>query len=393
MKKIIVALCFISSSLHAQEVLKDKVLEWTGSTYGNGFGHKIYSEDPGNLTLLNIAGRHNSAIWSNILSITSQGRVGIGTKQPVAPLTIYNQAGQGHLTLQANDDPSTLSRADLDYQVSGTGHVIGRLASYYLSSGDGGYGGLTLWTRNAGQLQERMRIDQQGNVGIGTSKPVEALQIGSFGNNTSKLSFPGTYNFERFNIGQTSNGNPSIEFVNHTSQSASYGIKIGANIDQYGQGLYIAAAPAAEAYSSLQYGAAPGIFVNTANCVGIGTSNTAGYRLAIAGTMIAERIKVKQQSNWPDYVFNDHYTLPSLQEVEKFIQQNKHLPEMPTAEEVQKNGLDIGEMNRKLLQKVEELTLYIINIEKTMKKDQEEKTILKQQVLDLSGEIQQLKRK
>lgn len=94
--------------------------------------------------------------------------------------------------------------------------------------------------------------------------------------------------------------------------------------------------------------------------VGIGTTDTKGYKLAVAGAIVSESVKVRQKSNWPDFVFKPAYQLASLQEVENYIKKYEHLPDMPAAKEVESNGLDLGEMNRKLLQKVEELTLYLI---------------------------------
>jgi hypothetical protein len=67
---------------------------------------------------------------------------------------------------------------------------------------------------------------------------------------------------------------------------------------------------------------------------------------------------------WPDYVFSRNYKLPSLSEVEQFITENQHLPNVPSAAEVKENGIELGEMNAILLQKVEELTLYIIALQK-----------------------------
>ncbi|MBC9930894.1 hypothetical protein [Chitinophaga qingshengii] len=95
--------------------------------------------------------------------------------------------------------------------------------------------------------------------------------------------------------------------------------------------------------------------------VGIGSDIVPGYRLAVAGTVLAERIKVKAQSTWPDYVFEDTYQLPSLQSVAQYIKVNKHLPEVPSATEIEKNNIDVGEMNIILLKKVEELTRYLID--------------------------------
>ncbi|MGB5666477.1 MAG: fibronectin type III domain-containing protein, partial [Maribacter sp.] len=105
------------------------------------------------------------------------------------------------------------------------------------------------------------------------------------------------------------------------------------------------------------------IFYNTGN-VGIGTNNTQGYRLAVAGNVIAESMKVELQVNWPDFVFTKNYGLPSLETVEQHILEKGHLLNIPSAKDVAENGLDLGEMNAKLLQKIEELTLYTIQQEK-----------------------------
>ncbi|NML40846.1 hypothetical protein HHL17_26855 [Chitinophaga sp. G-6-1-13] len=98
--------------------------------------------------------------------------------------------------------------------------------------------------------------------------------------------------------------------------------------------------------------------------VGIGTNVIPGYRLAVAGTILAERIKVKAGSTWPDYVFEDSYKLPSLQSVEQYIKVHKHLPDVPSAAEIEKNNIDVAEMNVILLKKVEELTRYLIDQQK-----------------------------
>jgi hypothetical protein len=99
--------------------------------------------------------------------------------------------------------------------------------------------------------------------------------------------------------------------------------------------------------------------------IGIGTANTNGYQLAVNGSAIATSMTVKAYANWPDYVFQKDFHLPSLTEVKSYIDQNHHLPEILSAEQIEKEGLNLGEMNKLLLKKVEELTLYLI------KKDQQ----------------------
>ena len=94
--------------------------------------------------------------------------------------------------------------------------------------------------------------------------------------------------------------------------------------------------------------------------VGIGTSNTFGYRLAVNGTIGSTEVKVENTSAWPDFVFEKDYELLTLEEVEEHITEKGHLPEIPSEAEVTLNGINLGEMDTKLLQKIEELTLYLI---------------------------------
>jgi hypothetical protein len=111
--------------------------------------------------------------------------------------------------------------------------------------------------------------------------------------------------------------------------------------------------------------------------VGIGTQNTFGYKLAVNGDIGARKVIAEVTSAWPDYVFEGEYKLQTIKELEKYISVNKHLPEIPTAKEIQENGQDLGEMNTKLLQKVEELTLYIIEQQKQI--DIQQQNIASQQ--------------
>jgi len=92
--------------------------------------------------------------------------------------------------------------------------------------------------------------------------------------------------------------------------------------------------------------------------------NTANeYKLTVTGKIICEELKVKLAANWPDYVFADTYQLTPLHELKSFIDTNHHLPNIPIAADVEREGFEVGEMNRRLLEKVEELTLYVIQLQ------------------------------
>ncbi len=122
--------------------------------------------------------------------------------------------------------------------------------------------------------------------------------------------------------------------------------------------------------------------------VGIGTTNLpASYKLAVAGKVIAEEIKVKlQSSGWPDYVFKPSYRLMPLSEVEAYIKAKGHLPDVPSSKDVAESGIEVGRNQAVLLKKIEELTLHLITMERLLKAQQADNK-------KLSKEIEALKRR
>ena len=111
--------------------------------------------------------------------------------------------------------------------------------------------------------------------------------------------------------------------------------------------------------------------------VGIGTADTKGFKLGVNGKIAAEQVKVALYGNWSDFVFNKEYNLPTLTEVENHIKEKGHLKDIPSAKEIEKNGFYLREMDAKLLQKIEELTLYTIAQEKKIEKIEKENESLK----------------
>ncbi|TWF32336.1 hypothetical protein FHW36_1169 [Chitinophaga polysaccharea] len=124
----------------------------------------------------------------------------------------------------------------------------------------------------------------------------------------------------------------------------------------------------------------PLVVVKADGSMGIGTLTTGTNKLAVEGTIAARRLKVTQTTPWPDYVFEATYSLPSLQAVEDFINKNKHLPEVPSANEIAEHGQDVGEMNTILLKKVEELTLHLISMQKEIAALKDSNKVLEEKV-------------
>ena len=126
--------------------------------------------------------------------------------------------------------------------------------------------------------------------------------------------------------------------------------------------------------------------------IGIGTT-TPTEKLSVDGTVLAKKVRVSLAgADWPDFVFEPNFKLRTLNELEAYVQANKHLPEVPTAKEVEKDGLDLGKMDATLLQKVEELTLYLIQENKDKEELRKENQELKAMFLEMKKEIDQLKK-
>src|SRR5262249_16281236 len=125
-----------------------------------------------------------------------------------------------------------------------------------------------------------------------------------------------------------------------------------------------------------------GVQYDSLNSVGIGTSNTQGYKLAVKGAALFTRVQVKAIDKWPDYVFDKGYRLRSLENVESYVRRYKHLPEIITAAKAGTEGVDVATHQAALLKKVEELTLYLIDENKQLKAQNEQLAAQSRQIAE-----------
>jgi hypothetical protein len=253
-----------------------------------------------------------------------------------------------------------------------------------------------------------MRIASSGNVGIGTTSPGYILDVagrmrmqtgngtaGTFlmnGNNSTEAAFIGMLNDNYVGLFgsngaswgllmNTTNGNVG---VGTSSPAAKMHIRVS-GFDAY-QGLAITNANTGGKTITINQGSlgklnftVPGVVdlmtmdFNNQN-VGIGTT-APGYKLDVCGTIRAKELRV--ESGWCDYVFEKNYKLKTIDELEQFINENKHLPGVAPASQVEKEGLKVAEMNKAMMEKIEELTLYVIQLSKENKKLQKEIDALK----------------
>ncbi len=177
----------------------------------------------------------------------------------------------------------------------------------------------------------KLYVGTNGNVGIGTGSPLAKLDVAGairVVQNGAAISVDGD--------------DPHIDFW----RNGAFRSWIG----QYANEMYIAS------NDKLHI---------DADQIAIGTvqSTADNYKLTVTGKIICEELKVELTESWPDYVFADHYALTPLHELKSFIDTNDHLPNIPKASDVERDGFEVGEMNRKLLEKVEELTLYVISLQ------------------------------
>ena len=302
--------------------------------------------DPGYVqTLYN--GSVDSQIGANGTYFGISGfNIGIGTTSPSEKLEVFNSATTpGVLSLKSNRN---------DYAHVDVGRISAKQNTVEVAriglprAGGTNTGFLTFWTKadNSVSLSEKARIDENGNLGIGTVSPGYKLDVNGEGN------FAGVLHINKH--GTTNVRGSYVQLNSDKIQSSSF---VEFN-DSNGTKYTIGSGTESNGFFSITNSDANTELLRI-------NSNANAY---LYGTLESKKVKVSQSpGNWPDFVFAPNYELRTLNELEQFVTENKHLPEVPSAIEVEKEGLDLGKMDATLLKKVEELTLYLIDMDKKVK--------------------------
>lgn len=268
--------------------------------------------------------------------VKENGNVGIGVPSPNARLDIFGSNGNTtNIILSANYVDKyrwrmkTIDRGaaiDMDF-TSSDGTDVEETVLKLTRSTSG---------RPEFQLYNNTIVANNGNVGMGTDNPFARLQLNADNQNNNAL---------RLEIGRFS--------MNGTA-------RFSIDADGVSDGRLV---------------------VKENGNVGIGTPNP-DSKLTVAGDIHSREVRVTINAG-SDFVFQDNYDLMTLNEVEQFVRENKHLPDIEPAKDMEEKGIELGKMNMKLLQKIEELTLYMIDFEKEMNKMKEENQKLKDRIIEL----------
>jgi hypothetical protein len=328
----------------------------------------------------NTAGKLHLTIQANPrLTIGADGKVGVGTTSPAhllhvngGDLFVQSSSGKIRLGYQGSNEwqmAATAGGADLRWFTTTDGGTTTTPRHYFSQNGNVGIGGFS------GPGIPHGRLDV---IGAGTTSSTNNLVLrNSLGDTLLRMRDDGRMGigYNATSYGRTLNlGGTGINF--YTANEAAFGGAVfptdtslvlwsNSNANNYlvlqpswgntGIGTYTPNA-------KLHVNGSAGILVG-GNSARIAT----GYSLSVDGKAIAEEFTTQNSTSWPDYVFDEKYKLTSLEDLEQSILKEKHLPNIPSAAEIEKNGIPLGEMSKNLMEKVEELTLYIIELNKKNK--------------------------
>ena len=336
----------------------------------------------------NTLGKLHFTIQANPrLTINTNGFVGIGTTDPQYKAHITD----GDLFVE-----SSTGKFILGYNSGGS--------QWRMTTT--GAGADMLWYNYTGIAETPLHyFKQNGSIGIatGTTAPISRLDVKGAGttSSTNTVTFRNSLGdtlfrlrddgrigigYNGINFGRTINlGGTGINF--YTASEQAFGGAVfpsDTSLILYSNSNYnnyLVLQPSWGNTGVGTYQPKAKFHLNGAQLIGGDFSRIAtGYSLSVTGKIISEESTVLAVGSWPDYVFEDSYKLMPLEEVERHIKQQKHLPNIPPAAEIEQKGIDLGDMNKRLIEKVEELTLYLIELKKENKSLNERLSKLENQV-------------
>jgi hypothetical protein len=284
-------------------------------------------------------------ITGNDINSSNTGNVGIGTSTPGSKLDVNGNASIKGLRIEGVNSPDLFSTSSLSIVNTDDDFTLAFDGNKVQSYVNGvGVGTIPLLINPNG-----------GTVGVGiNSNPEAGFHLRSEGEMALKVDAPNAIMTFNNQAGTEQRGFFRTWTDNPFNPAGYYGFEVGSPPSP------IPAQPNRLMFST-NYNLRMIIMEN--GNVGIGTTNPDPYyKLSVNGFVRAKEIRVN--TNWADYVFADSYQLRPLKQVENFIKENKHLPGIPSAAVLQKEGVDLSAMQTKMMEKIEELTLYMIEAEK-----------------------------
>jgi hypothetical protein len=340
------------------------------------------------------------------MTFLPNGNIGIATNNPQTTFQIgeFNSNGASKISIPGvyNFEQMRLGQygngaAGLE-MITHTGQVDSFGVRLFAST-DTGSNSLLIQTANpASSTQDlnyttRLAVNINGNVGIGTANPTGKFEVSG---RSAVYSDFASYSGTTINNILPNGKEPTFIVSENPSGNLQYAVggqvtyRGGLSFGRGGPGIYsINPNPAGSGYygelrfhttywNGSDYSNTDRMVIKLDGNVGIGTTNPTS-KLTVAGNINSREVKVTVDAG-ADFVFEKDYALPSLQDVEKFVTENKHLPEIASAKEMQANGINLSEMNIKLLQKIEEMTLYMIDFKKEIDALKVENRIQKEEI-------------
>ena len=284
-------------------------------------------------------GTYNGTVYGLFGSANGTAGTRTGVYGTATGGTLFNYGVHGVVTGGANH-----------YAIYGQSNAAGSYAGYF--SGRGHF---------TDDLRTNKVMVVDDKVGIGTLVPNTKLQIV----NGSDASFT-THGF--IQTGATTGWNMVIDDNEILARDN------GRETD-----MFIQRDSGNVLFCSLEYGG-----------VGIGITDgqflANGYMLSVDGKIVAEEMRIQNSDNWPDYVFAEQYDLMSLEELKQSITIHRHLPNIPSAKEVADEGILIGDMQKRMMEKIEELTLYVIQLHEANEKQSKEIELLRKKLETIRSE-------